>query len=135
MTERGEPWLTFTVPGNPVPKARPRFAKHAYTPTATMEAERVIATYAMKALGATRCVTDPLVVELGFYRDSARRVDIDNLAKTVLDSLNDFAWADDSQIVRLTASKQVDRANPRTVVAVYLVAEPEPLTPRTDFGI
>ena len=114
-----EPWLRFTVPGNPVPKARPRFAKHAYTTAATMAAEWVIATHAMKALGPVRCVTEPLAVELDFYRDSDRRVDVDNLAKTVLDSLNHFVWADDSQIVRLTVVKGVDSDRPRTEVRVF----------------
>lgn len=35
-----------------------------------------------------------------------KRPDLDNLQKAVLDALNGIAWADDSQIVRITAKKE-----------------------------
>lgn len=38
-----------------------------------------------------------------------KRGDVDNLAKAVLDSLNGLAWEDDSQIVRLSITKEYAR--------------------------
>ncbi len=66
-----------------------------------------------------------MVVHLDFYRDSNRRVDLDNLVKLVFDSLNAFVWADDSQIVRLVTEKYLDRENPRTEIAVWLSGDVE----------
>lgn len=38
-----------------------------------------------------------------------RKPDIDNIVKAVLDGLNGFAWADDSQVVELAVSKFYSR--------------------------
>lgn len=117
------PWLEFTVSGNPRPKERPRFntrTHHTYTPKDTAGAELVVAWAARAAMGQRRAVTVPLEVELDFYMATARRGDLDNLTKLVLDALNELVWDDDSQIVRLVLTRQVDRVSPRTEVRVWL---------------
>ena len=109
--------LRFTVPGNPVPKSRPRVVKgHTYTPMATKRAEQWIAMHARKARVLK---TDGQVkLSVSFYRESAHACDLDNLAKTVCDALNGIAWKDDRQIVWLAALKAIDRSNPRTEIEI-----------------
>lgn len=115
---------TFTVPGNPKPKERPRFGKgRGYTTQATRDAEAQVASSFRDGLGVRHTietpVTGPLRVRLRFFRDSMRRVDLDNLAKIPLDALNELAWKDDSQIVSLIASKHLDRDEPRTEIELW----------------
>lgn len=114
----------FTIPGNPRPKERPRFGKgRGYTTQATRDAEARVASSFRDNLGVRHTietpVTAPLRVRLRFFRDSMRRVDLDNLAKIPLDALNELAWKDDSQIVSLIASKHLDRDDPRTEIELW----------------
>jgi Holliday junction resolvase RusA-like endonuclease len=114
----------FTVPGQPRPKERPRFGKgRGYTTQATRDAEARVASSFREQLGIRHTietpVTGPLRVRLRFFRDSMRRVDLDNLAKIPLDALNELAWKDDSQIVSLIASKHLDRDEPRTEIELW----------------
>lgn len=117
--------LTLCHPGDPVPKGRPRiFRGHGVTPKRTRDAEkslREFAAWRMRGEGLDP-FAGPLRVRLSFSRATARRCDLDNLAKLVLDALNGIAFVDDSQIVELVATKDVDRTHPRTVVEVEEVA-------------
>lgn len=56
-------------------------------------------------------------VTMRVYRQ-AKRGDLDNTAKVLLDSLNGIAYADDSQIVRIVAERYDDKKNPRVEVEV-----------------
>ena len=117
------PFFELVVPGNPLPKARPRVMRgHTYTPAATKDAEKVILDAAIELRAKTDlfCIEQPIRVELEFVRGNRRRCDLDNLAKLVLDALNGEVWADDSLIVELRVTKAVDKARPRTVVRVWL---------------
>ena len=109
--------VRFTVPGNPVPKQRPRVVKgHTYTPVETQRAEQWIAMHARRA--RVRWTEGQVKLHVSFYRDSGHACDLDNLVKTVADALNGIAWKDDRQIVWLGALKAVDRENPRTEVEI-----------------
>ncbi len=111
---------TATVPGNPIPKERPRVVgRRAYTPKRTRDAEAWVRLHAR----ALPCVEGPIRLGLAFFRKDAVPCDIDNLAKLVQDALNGAAWVDDRQILVLSASKDIDRQNPRTEITV------EELTP------
>lgn len=82
------------------------------------------------ALEAIRAGVEPiegaLVVVLDFYRP-AKRGDLDNLLKVILDSLNGVAWLDDSQIVEIRARLcGEDKQHPRAEVAVWRKGEPLP---------
>jgi Holliday junction resolvase RusA-like endonuclease len=48
------------------------------------------------------------------------RPDIDNYAKAILDALNGVMWADDGQIVQLTASKSY--GEPRVEIEIQEVS-------------
>jgi Holliday junction resolvase RusA-like endonuclease len=107
-----------TVPGNPVPKERPRFNGHAYTPKRTRDAEDWIRAHTKRL----PFLTGKVVLSLAFFRKDAVPCDIDNLTKLVQDALNGRAWNDDRQIVTLIASKDIDRANPRTEIEIREVS-------------
>ena len=118
--------LRFVVEGEPVPKGRPRFAGHAYTPGRTRDAEEEVRIQALTATtGKSWFLLDGYRygVEMRFYRSTARPVDLDNLVKLATDACNGVLWLDDSQIVHWVARKERDRDNPRTEVRVWLVGE------------
>jgi Holliday junction resolvase RusA-like endonuclease len=118
--------LSFTVPGTPVPKARPRRSKHGgvYTPASTTQAEERVKKAWMDA-GGFSLGDGPLSVTVDAYfarppshynRNGSLsaagkratvpgRCDGDNVAKLVLDSCNGLAYKDDRQVVALHAHK------------------------------
>lgn len=46
-----------------------------------------------------------------------KKPDVDNIAKIILDGLNDVAWDDDTQVVELSVSKHYSE-NPRVAVMI-----------------
>lgn len=122
----GPPPLHIIVPGKPVPKERPRFAKgHAYTPKATREYEKRVKQSAIAELAA-RLEPWPMdaVYELravAYFAD-ARRHDLDNTIK-VVDSLNGVTFDDDKRIKSLRAVAAIDRANPRLELELRVIRD------------
>lgn len=112
-----QPSIAIVVLGDPRAKGRPRFdprTGRARTPRGTRLAENTFGWEARKQLTSVQPLTGPVAVRVRFYTATARRVDVDNLVKLTLDALNGIAWEDDSQIVHVTATKTLDRENPRT---------------------
>lgn len=116
----------FTVPGRPVPKARPRVAQdrrgrnRTHTDTRTMEHEALIARHFLEA--TRRRYVDPTWryrLDLEFYGAHAS-TDLDNLIKSS-DGLNGYAWKDDKQVDEIRARKQPSN-QPRTDISVYRIA-------------
>lgn len=117
--------IALTIPGEPVAKGRPRWAKFGiYTPKKTVAYETLIQeifcmTYpgfqplkGSLCMEINACFTIPkskgkkekaLMIE-GKIRP-AKRPDIENVAKSVMDALSHFAYDDDSQIVDLVVAK------------------------------
>jgi crossover junction endodeoxyribonuclease RusA len=98
--------IRITVPGRPVPKARPRLGVRGrkafvYTPPATKEYEKLVG-WVAKATGC-RPVKMPVAVALDVY--IKRKLDADNIAKSILDGLNGVAYEDDDQVVELLIRK------------------------------
>lgn len=127
MTEAKAPYsarrgvFTLVVPGNPIPKGRPRVVDgHAYTPKATRDYEALVRGAAALAWPHDPMV-GPLEVELIFYRENLRRADFDNLTKAVVDALQGVVLIDDNQIVHAVIWKRADRVNPRVVIVVQEV--------------
>lgn len=123
--------LTITVPIAPVPKGRPRFRAfegkvHTFTPSKTAAYEKKIADYYKQSSKNFKFEKDqavfvnivfgmpipksaPKVKQVNMCKGNikhTKKPDVDNLVKAVLDALNGVAWEDDSQIVRLSASKE-----------------------------
>lgn len=137
--------LHITIPGEPTAKGRPRATAIAgkarmFTPARTVRAEDRVATFAQHAMQGREPLTGPLAMTVavilgvppswskrkqadalaGTVRP-AKRPDIDNFAKLVLDGLNTIAYADDSQVVEITATKHYGRY-PAVNVAVWPIA-------------
>lgn len=107
---------TWTVAGNPVPKARARAGNgHHYTPKRTEDYEAKVRASAPVGLP---CLAGQVRIRVTFYRKDAQPCDLDNLCKSVLDGLNRRAFKDDRQVVWLEAMKVIDRENPRAEVEI-----------------
>jgi len=114
--------VNFEIPGDPVPKGRPRFARRGtfvqtYTDSKTIEYETRVATKARMAIGSSEPLKGHLTVFLylrygvpasyskkrteaclnGF--EYPKRVDLDNCYKSITDAMNGIVYVDDSQIV------------------------------------
>ena len=120
--------FNITIPITPVPKARPRFTRygHTYTPKKTADYEKAIAEYWRQATHNFQYDREQaLIVNLVFGMPipkstsksktelmangtirPTKKPDVDNLAKAVMDGLNGVAWADDSQVVRVSIYKE-----------------------------
>ena len=119
----------FTIYGKPQGKARPRFANgHAYTPKQTADYERQIKN-AFIAAGGEKIENDGVIIEIDvYYKKTAadkkklsptKKPDIDNICKIVLDGLNGVAYADDKQVISLTANKYFALKGERTEIRIY----------------
>ena len=120
--------VTFTVDGDPVPKGRPRFARRGqfvqtYTDAKTIDYETHVAMRARHAIGATKPLEGALSVFL-YLRytvpasyskkrkeaclrgvEYPKRIDIDNVYKSITDAMNGIVYLDDSQIVEAHIKK------------------------------
>lgn len=135
--------VALRIPVEPKPKGRPRFTSfgghvHTYTPSKTSQYEEKIKQYYQRATNYFKyeksqaiCVSLVFGMPIPVSTTKSRKVamadgiirhtkkpDIDNLIKSVLDALNNVAWVDDSQIVRISASKTY-ALEPYVYVRVY----------------
>lgn len=99
--------VTFVVPGAPVSKGRPRVgARGTYTPARTKEYEdKVAAEYLRVTHRYNREPEGRYALDLTIKVSSRRRQDLDNVIKSVMDGLNGVAYADDSQVDRISVSR------------------------------
>ena len=116
----------FTIAGEPVSKARPRFTRygsktHFYTPEKTLTAEKRMASAFLEVCPQKGTDVDAAFgVSAHFYSGTRQRRDVDNMLKLVLDGLNKIAWPDDVQVIEVDAAKSfVAPADARTEVTVY----------------
>lgn len=121
--------VRFTIPGVPVPKARPRVVRgHAFTPKKTKDYEVLVKDVYNLTVG--EYLGDSAIVATidlyfpipeSYSKSKKRRIedgeikhtkrpDVDNCAKAILDALNEVAYRDDAQIVesRITKHYAVD---------------------------
>jgi len=131
---------TFTIPGKPVGKGRPRFTRsgRAYTPKSTKDYEKAVKRAYMAKYGDVEPYEGdiPLMVYIIAYfqipkNDSKStkekklkgeipptiKVDIDNICKIILDGAQGVAFHDDKQIVCIAAEKRYSD-NPRVEVVI-----------------
>lgn len=122
--------IAFTVNGPAVPKQRPRISgRRAYTPKRTKDYEgRVLQAFRSSYSGFYPAFGKDVPVwvcihiiqaipkswskkkraraEAGEIFPLGRNGDIDNIAKSILDALNGFAYEDDCQVTTLMITKQ-----------------------------
>ncbi|WP_181034736.1 RusA family crossover junction endodeoxyribonuclease [Clavibacter michiganensis] len=114
--------VAFTIPGEPLPKGRPRTGKgRVFTPAKTREYEaHVRNTFQSLHPGFVPTEHKYLLVEAEFHRTTRRPADVDNLLKAVTDALNGIAYRDDEQISRFTVARTYGaRENARTEVRIH----------------
>lgn len=111
--------VSAIIRGQPPSKARPRFngKGFCYSSEKQRAAERDLRAKFSSLCGEPR--TGMMAVGVTFYRDSAHRVDVDNMVKHVFDSANKVVFVDDAQVTCLVATVKVDRENPRTELVIY----------------
>ena len=115
----------FTIPGQPLPKQRPRFSQgHAYTSKATHAAEaRVASAFVEHGYPMGPPLTGPVKFVARYYRKNNVTADLDNCVKLSTDALNGLAWVDDKQIKSIRADMHVDRDNPRTEIEIWAIGD------------
>ena len=121
--------ITFTIPGPPHGKGRPRFARRGnfvatYTDAKTSSYEDQIRFYALQAMGSSKplgtaleaAIYIRLPVPKSYPKKRAeaclsgsewpcKKPDWDNVAKSVCDAMNSIIFVDDSQIVECHVRK------------------------------
>lgn len=122
--------VAFVVPGVPVGKGRPRFAKRGnfvrtYTPEKTASYENLVKVKAEEAMRGRTLIDGPVSVDIELYvtppaswslkkQRSAllgetfptAKPDMDNVIKGLFDACNEIVWKDDKQVVQLIVTKR-----------------------------
>lgn len=117
--------ISFTVPGQPIAKARPRFGKgKVYTAPSTKSFEHAVGVYASMvckkplegavSLSIIFCMKAPKSGKEGWH---ISRPDLTNLIKAIEDGMNGIVFKDDAQIAQITCSK-VYSNKPETSIVV-----------------
>lgn len=136
--------LRFTVPGVPVPAARPRasvlmrngkpvIAKktgrpviHTFMPDKTTDYEKHVAVCAQSAARAMDWPYPPTKSRIGLviriFR-AANRGDLDNYEKAIMDGItkSEQVWPDDRYVVSKNSAMCVSKKNPRVEVEVRIL--------------
>lgn len=104
--------IEFFVPGEPRAKQSFRVSGRGrgFTPARVKAWQADVGWVAQQMMRAKRMMdplTGNLIVSLDFQLGNARRVDLDNLSKAVLDGLNGICWEDDRQVFALHLVKVV----------------------------
>lgn len=116
------PAVTFTIPGKPFGKQRPRATRQGriYTPAETVAFESIVRQIGVEHFPAPFAGPVRVTVEAVFApaeswskkkraahmgRPHTQRPDCDNCAKAILDGLNRIAFADDAQVAEIIARK------------------------------
>jgi Holliday junction resolvase RusA-like endonuclease len=137
--------ITFTIPGAPVGKGRPRIARRGrftsmYTPEKTASYESLVKLAGFEAMAGRELMLGPVSVRLDVccpipaswsgkkqdraIKDELRPItkpDLDNVVKAIFDGLNGVVWKDDCQVVSATVEKNYSHA-PRVVVSIQEAA-------------
>lgn len=136
---------TFTIPGKPVGKGRPRFTRsgRAYTPKSTKDYEKAVKQAYRAKYGDVELYNGAVLIRIWAFfpipkSDSKKKrkeklerkvlptviPDLDNIVKCVSDGLNGVAYQDDKQIVSITAHK-VYNGEPYVLVSLESWKEEE----------
>lgn len=132
---------TFTIPGNPVPKARARAYRHGISikhydsQKGITNAIRWELIHQMHAQGILKPIQGPIEVEMTFHMPTTKIIDsrylkhgfpkhtkkpdCDNLIKEYCDAMNKTVFEDDSQVYKITAEK-IYSFDPHTQIVIKI---------------
>ena len=122
--------ISFVVPGTPVGKGRPKFARRGnfvttYTPEKTASYENLVRVKAEEAMVGQSLIDGPVSVSIillvtppaSWSQKKQREAlagsilptskpDMDNVIKGLFDACNEIVWKDDKQVAELHVSKR-----------------------------
>ena len=118
----------FEVPGKVIGKGRPRLNSYTgvvYTPTRTKDYESLVEQYFLLKYPRFKALEGRIKINIIAYFSipkttkkadinemlentisPTKKPDIDNIVKSILDSMNKFAFKDDNQITKLEVEKK-----------------------------
>lgn len=129
--------IAVTIPGNPIPKERPRVVRgRTYTPPRTAAFEALVRAHVASSCHAWRIsegVPWPrdqrYSVVVVVVRETRATCDLDNLAKSILDGAIGGWWADDSQIDGVLIMRgAIDKERPRVTMMATVIEPAECVT-------
>jgi len=133
--------VSFTVPGTPVGKGRPRFARQGafvrtFTPEKTASYENLVKVKAEEAMHGRQIFEGAVSVEISLFitppaswsqrkqREAlggailpTSKPDVDNCLKGIMDACNEIVFMDDKQAVDVLVRKRYDNTA-RTLIRV-----------------
>lgn len=136
--------ISFVVPGAPVGKGRPKFARRgnfvtAYTPEKTASYENLVKVKAELAMNGQPMIEGPVEVSIHLFvtppaswsqkkqREALEgrifptsKPDIDNVLKGIMDACNEIVFKDDKQAVDVRVSKRYGQTASASVEVVAL---------------
>lgn len=120
--------MRFWVSGIPIPKQSFRYKKTGssfinYTPARVKDWSNLVSITARQIMRDRELYAGNIAVELHFSLPTKRRVDLDNLSKNLLDSLNNVVYLDDKQIFDLRITKYVDKENPGVEIIINFLED------------
>jgi Holliday junction resolvase RusA-like endonuclease len=142
------PVIEFIVPGQPVPKGRPKFARRgkkvvAYTPAKTVAYETLVQSAAAEAMAGREPSARPmkLVVSLSLEVPASwskkrralaiageiratKKPDADNVLKGLKDGCNGIVWRDDAQVVCIELWKAYGAVPSASVSVIEIDGDP-----------
>ena len=122
--------VAFNIPGQPVAKGRPKFARRgahvvAYTPQKTASYENLVKMAATLAMAGIEPTAGPVALSLTLDLQipaswskkrralavaggiaATKKPDADNVLKGIKDGCNGIIWRDDAQVVRIMIEKR-----------------------------
>lgn len=137
--------ISFTVPGEPRGKARPKVTRTkagkslTYTPDKTIAYEELVRQRFLQASGGWKFPpASPLIIFVSAFYGipksytkrqrseiikgdllPTKKPDFDNIFKILCDALNGIAYADDAQIVRASIRKNYTEGSPHVEVSLF----------------
>jgi len=104
----------WVFPISPIAASRPRISKHgAYFAGPYKQFRKDMIDLVPEILGDMEPFEGPLKVDVELYVTRPKKTkligpkaDIDNYLKSILDSMNNYLWVDDTQIIEIFATKQ-----------------------------
>lgn len=139
--------IAFTIPGQPVAKGRPKFARRgahvvAYTPQKTASYENLVKLAATMAMAGLQPTASPVALSITLNLQipaswskkrraaavagticATKKPDADNVLKGIKDGCNGIVWADDAQVVRIVLDKRYSETPCAVVHVVEVTGE------------